>query len=151
MRQTTKRPMVKLAFRRKDRCFEVFGLLVLVSHWGLVLTVFTTEMDNNGSKNDLLPLLITGTAVYLGATLLQKIPHHLNYLTDITEANAEKEYRKAANMLRILKTLVAICFLLISALITYNVHHHTSIAIIMVMLTLVSLIPMLHYALKNKD
>jgi len=120
-----------------------------LSHWGLVLSVFMAEVDNNGGKNDLFPLPIMATAIYLLVTITEKFPHQLNYLTDITEANAEKEYRKAVNMLRILKTLVAISFLLMSILITYDVHLHASIAIIMITSILVSLVPMLYYALKK--
>jgi len=103
MRQATKRPRIKLPFGMKDRLFAFFGMLVLLLHWGLVLTVFMTEEDTNGSKTDLLFLPFFATATYLLVTVLEKIPHQLNYLTDITEANAEKEYRKAVNMLRILE------------------------------------------------
>jgi len=107
------------------------------------------EADSYGGKSNLLPLPIMATAMYIGLTVLEKFPWHFNYLTEITPENAEKEYRKAVNMARILKVLIVASFLLISIFSAYGLHDRGSIAIIMVTLTLTSPLPLLYYALKK--
>jgi hypothetical protein len=51
--------------------------------------------------------------IYPGATLIGLYPRWFNYPVKITRENAAREYRVAANMLRVVKAEVVVCMLII--------------------------------------
>ncbi|MGA9141457.1 MAG: hypothetical protein WBZ29_14620 [Methanocella sp.] len=51
--------------------------------------------------------------VYLGATLFGMFPKWFNYPVRITDTNAPRQYRLAANMMRYMKAEVTLCMLII--------------------------------------
>lgn len=56
---------------------------------------------------------ILATVIYIGLTALNKYPHIFNYMTTITEFNAQRQYALATRMLRFIKLAILIIFLLI--------------------------------------
>jgi len=61
------------------------------------------EADAFGSKYVSLMLPIISVVIYVGLTLLQRIPHHYNYLIRITESTARRQYSLARSLITWLK------------------------------------------------
>lgn len=120
------RPKIKLTLSLLDKKIELTGKIFLVFIWALTIYTFlkspTTipthfnasgQADDYGNKVTLLILPILATIIYFVVTQLNKHPHVLNYMTEITEDNAEKQYTNATRMLRFLKLAILIIFSLI--------------------------------------
>lgn len=69
------------------------------------------QTDGYGSKIHLLILPSIAMAVIVALNLIVHIPHHFNYLTKITEDNAEIEYRFARKVLLYMAVGIGILFL----------------------------------------
>lgn len=65
---------------------------------------FAGQADSYGSKNELLILLPVLLLLYILLTVLNRFPHIYNYVVEITENNAERQYRFARRFITILKT-----------------------------------------------
>lgn len=120
------RPQIKLTLSKLDKNLELTSKIFLVVMWGLTLYTFlklpTTipihfnaagHADNYGNKMTLLILPVLATIIYFGLTQLNKYPHIFNYMTKISEDNAEKQYTIATRMLRFLKFSILLIFSLI--------------------------------------
>jgi uncharacterized membrane protein len=55
--------------------------------------------DSWGGKSSLLIVPIIAIGVYLLLTLISRVPHCFNYAVEITEENAERQYRNAKDMM----------------------------------------------------
>jgi uncharacterized membrane protein len=117
------RPKIKLTLSPLDNAFELSGKIFLLIIWGLTACVFfklpatipihfnaSGQVDNYGSKATLLILPVLGTLLYLGLAQLNKYPHIFNYVTDITEDNARKQYTIATRILRFIKLAILFVF-----------------------------------------
>ena len=120
------RPKIKLTLSPLDKKLELTGQIFLVLLWGLTLYTFlklpTTipthfnalgQVDDYGNKLTLLILPILATIIYFGLSQLNKYPHIFNYITKITEDNAQKQYSIVTRMLRFIKLAILIIFSLI--------------------------------------
>lgn len=120
------RPKIKLTLSPLDNKLELISKILLGIIWALtvysLLKLPTTipvhfnasgQADNFGSKLTLLILPILATVIYLGLTQLNKYPHIFNYMTKITEENAQKQYTIATRILRFLKLSIVVIFSLI--------------------------------------
>ncbi len=122
----SKRPKIKV----KNSGIEKF--LYAVSSGGVILiwvNLFTTwdkipqripvhfgalgKPDSWGSKSSLLGEPIVSTVLYLLFVLLCQIPHCFNYTVDITEENAERQYRNAKDMMLWMITWIVYFFMYI--------------------------------------
>ncbi|HMU10006.1 MAG TPA: DUF1648 domain-containing protein [Ferruginibacter sp.] len=119
-------PKIKLPLSSLDNKLELTSKIFLVVMWGLTLYTFLNlpitipthfnasgQADGYGNKLTLLILPVLATIIYLGLTQLNKYPHIFNYVTKITENNAQKQYIIATRMLRFLKLAILIIFSLI--------------------------------------
>ncbi|MCJ0742617.1 DUF1648 domain-containing protein [Pedobacter montanisoli] len=120
------RPKLKLNLSKFDIIIEVISIIVL-----LTLAVFTVvnyknlpdtvpvhfnlagEADRFGSKKEIFALPLIAIAIYTLLTILNRYPHIFNYPTQITEANALRQYTNATRLLRYLKLIIVSIFLLI--------------------------------------
>ncbi|RJE88544.1 DUF1648 domain-containing protein [Paenibacillus sp. 1011MAR3C5] len=68
------------------------------------------EADGWGGKGTSLILPIIGLLLFVGLSLLRKIPHHFNYPVTLTTENAEKKYRLSIQMLSWLKFEISLLF-----------------------------------------
>ena len=115
------RPRIKLNLSPLDYKLELTSKMFLVVIWGLTIYTYSklptkipTHFNASGQANDygnkltLLILPILSTTIYLGLTQLNKYPHIFNYMTEINEVNAEKQYTIATKMLRSLKLVIQI-------------------------------------------
>ncbi|MCL6589556.1 MAG: DUF1648 domain-containing protein [Firmicutes bacterium] len=119
----TKRPKIKIPLTKLDIYLEFLtGLILAVNFFILVLNWFKLpkaipshfnflgEIDAYGDKNILLLLLLLVLALYILLSVISKFPHIYNYPVEITEENAEKQYRNAIRLMRIMKFVMVAIF-----------------------------------------
>ena len=125
------RPKIKIRKTPLDWCIEIAGLLLVLVYWLIVLLNYFKlpeiipmhynalgEIDGWGGKSTLLVLPVLSTAMYIGITFLQKVPHFFNYANiEITEHNAERLYTIAVRMISILKLSMVAIFVLLTILV----------------------------------
>lgn len=117
------RPKIKISLTIADIiieavCAAIFLLvcLYLIFSWSDIPTTVAThfgisgQADSFGSKNSIFFLLPFMVVLYAALTILQKFPHIYNYAIEITEKNAEIQYKYAVKMLRVLKLIMVGCF-----------------------------------------
>ena len=120
------RPKIKLTLSPLDNKLELTSKIFLVFIWVLTFYTFfklptiipthfnaSGQADDYGNKLTLSILPGLATIIYWGLTQLNKYPHIFNYMTKITEDNAQKQYPIATRMLRFLKLAILIIFSLI--------------------------------------
>lgn len=67
------------------------------------------QVDRWGGKEELFLLPVIGAALWIGMTVLEKYPHTYNYL-NLTEGNAEAQYKNGRLMMNVLKNEMVILF-----------------------------------------
>lgn len=164
MTRLPRRPDIKLKFRQKDKLFELFCLLVLLTYWLMVILIYKVlpdtvpthfnssgEIDGYGVKNKIWNLPISATILYLVITAFSFIPQYFNYLEEVTEDNAERLYRKGVNTFRFLKLLIIVCFLSITlfSMFTNDLHPYPSHNLVIAALPYIMLVPTFYYLFKN--
>lgn len=117
------RPKIKIKADVFDIIIEVIGVLGVLFLVGLPMFYYSELPDIipihfgfdgiadgfNGKKSIwILPTI--GVIIFIGINILNKYPHIFNYPTKITEENAERLYRTACKMVRVLNTLVVCVF-----------------------------------------
>jgi uncharacterized membrane protein len=125
-----KRPRIKVPFEGVDIVIEIASITLLILMWSYCMINFselpdtiathfnaTGVPDNYGSKHTIWIIPIITTVMYIGLFILNKYPHLHNYMVNITEENALKNYRFSTRLLRVINFL---CVLLM-AYITYMI------------------------------
>lgn len=118
------RPHLDLPWTGLEKVLEVIalagwlGTLVLVGlNWQTLPEQiprhynFVGEVDAYGGKSTLLLLPLVGSVLWAGMTVLSRYPHIYNYLVEITEQNAARQYRLARRLIISLKAIIALLFL----------------------------------------
>lgn len=121
------RPRIKIDLDIQDWIIEIMGASFLLVMIGWSLYHFNSlpdmiprhynalgEPDAFSQKNTLWTLPVVGTVMYIGMFFLNKYPHIFNYPTDITEENAERQYRIATKLIRALNLAISASFCYIS-------------------------------------
>lgn len=121
------RPQINLSLSSFDKWIEVLGWLALLAIWILSIYQYfflpdeipihfnlSGEPDNYGSKGFILSLPVIASLLFLGLTALNNYPHLFNYPSEITQENAEVQYRLATRLIRILKFSIVLIFLLLA-------------------------------------
>lgn len=117
------RPKLKLPWTKTEKWFETIALIGL---WGPILLLgyywnnlpdsipqhynFAGEVDAWGDKSTLLLLIGINAILWLGLTILSRYPHIYNYLTEITEQNAPRQYQLARQLIIFVKAVVTLLF-----------------------------------------
>ena len=116
---TNKRPKLKFQKQRFDYISESLSILALlililipIYHYNSSPDSIPSHFDLFGDPDDyarrgivwLLPIL--GIILYTVLFFIQKIPHQFNYIVEITEENAERQYRLSIRLLQILKLII---------------------------------------------
>jgi uncharacterized membrane protein len=122
----TNRPRKKVPFEPLDiivECVSISLFVFLIIYTFLVYqqlpdTIpthfsYKGEVDDFGSKSVLVLLPILGIVLYVGLFFLNKYPHIHNYMVNITEENALKNYRFSTRIVRYTNLFLAIVFTLI--------------------------------------
>ena len=68
------------------------------------------NIDRMGDKSGIFFFFGILILLYVGMTFAQKFPHAFNYLTEITEENAKRQYTTAVRMIRWLKLMMVVLF-----------------------------------------
>ncbi|GAB1443385.1 hypothetical protein MASR2M39_22250 [Ignavibacteriales bacterium] len=77
----------------------------VVMHYDL-----TGNIDRMGDKSGVFFFFGILILIYVGMTFAQRFPHSFNYLTEITEENAKRQYTTAVKMIRWLKLMMVVLF-----------------------------------------
>lgn len=164
MNRLPRRPRIKLRYGKKDKLFELFGLLLLLAYWVVVLTGYRLlpphvpahfnmegNIDSYAEKSTVFNLPIVATVLYLLISAFSFVPQYFNYMVEITEENAEKEYRKAVITLRFLKVTIAVCCFIISMSSMYSGHwqQFPGLNLVIGALPCILLLPTLYYLFKK--
>lgn len=128
-------PEIPLELTNKDNFLEVIGGVLLLTYWVYACLHYANlpeiipihynalgEADGYGSKNSLFLLPAITSVLFLGITILNKYPHKFNYLVDITEENALRNYTLATRLLRVMKVIITIIFFLITFMTVRNAY-----------------------------
>ncbi|MES2373785.1 MAG: DUF1648 domain-containing protein [Bacteroidota bacterium] len=120
------RPKIKLTLSPLDNALELTGKIFLLVLWGLIAYTYfklpatipihfnaSGQADGYGNKATLLLLPALATLLYVGLTQLNKYPHIFNYMGNITEDNALRQYTIATRMLRFIKVAILLIFSLV--------------------------------------
>lgn len=120
------RPKIKIQLTGIDKTIEIAGWLLLLITCILAVYQFYTlpqiipvhynlsgTPDRYGNKSSLFILPAIAIILFIGMTWLNKYPHVFNYPVNITPDNAEMQYRFATRLLRYMKMILALIFLLI--------------------------------------
>ena len=117
------RPKIKIRPTKTDWTLEVIGLVGIIFTVGIITTSYNDlpdsiprhfnalgRPDGHSGKSILFILPAVTLVTYLIMTIGLKFPHIFNYPLEITKENAERQYRNATLMMRVLKTIIVIIF-----------------------------------------
>jgi uncharacterized membrane protein len=68
------------------------------------------EADDYGRKASIFGLPVVASLLYIGLTLLNRVPHIFNFPTPVTQDNALPQYTNATRMIRYLKLILVLVF-----------------------------------------
>lgn len=110
------------------------------------------KVDATGGKGSFWLLPILGVFSFTLLTFLSRFPHMFNYMVEITEKNAEFQYRNAIQMIRVLKLAMVLLFFLISFviyMIALGKMQGTGMSLIIIAVTL-PVVPILFFIIRMK-
>lgn len=112
------RPRIKVPFEAVDIIIEIASITLLILMWSYCIIKFSALPDtiathfnaagipdDFGSKHTIWIIPIIASVMYVGMFILNKYPHIHNYMVNITEENALKNYRFSTRLLRIVNFL----------------------------------------------
>ena len=117
------RPRIKVPFESIDIIMESISLIFILLMWLFLITEYPNlpetvvshfnlkgEPDGYKSKAFILILPSITTLMYFGLFILNRYPHIHNYMVNITEKNALKNYRFSTRIVRIVNMLSMVMF-----------------------------------------
>ena len=148
------RPKLDLPLTRTGKLLEIAGYTLLIALWIITIVVFYSspeiipihynlEGKADGFGNRGFVFLTTGIAtfVFFILTIVLRVPHSFNYLVTITKENAEEQYRRAQNVLRVVRLLGIGMMLGISVQTSYSSNHKLGAGFIILELLSVVVMP----------
>lgn len=117
------RPKLKVQLTTTDKLLELLGWGVLLALWVWTGTSYSNlpdsipthfnaagEADDYGRKASIFGLPVVASLLYIGLTLLNRVPHSFNFPTPVTQENALIQYTNATRMIRSLKLILVLVF-----------------------------------------
>jgi uncharacterized membrane protein len=117
------RPKLNVQLTTTDKLLELFGWGVLLALWVWTGTSYSNlpdsipthfnaagEADGFGRKASIFGLPVVASLLYIGLTLLNRVPHIFNFPTPVTQENALIQYMNATRMIRFLKLILVVVF-----------------------------------------
>ena len=117
------RPKINIKYETIDYIIESLGIIALVCLLTAPIYFYNILPDNipihyniHGqpdayeSKQMIWLLPVIGLLLYIGMTLLNKIPHLFNYPTKVTSENAERLYRIGTRTVVVFKVISTLIF-----------------------------------------
>ncbi|MEO9966584.1 MAG: DUF1648 domain-containing protein [Reichenbachiella sp.] len=121
------RPKINIKLDFSDYIIEIIGAVFIILMIGWPLYFFNElpdaiprhfnaagEPDRFSQKNTIWSMPALGLFSYISMFILNKFPHIFNYPKEITEENAERQYRIATKLIRTLNMLISASFFYIS-------------------------------------
>ncbi|WP_053002628.1 DUF1648 domain-containing protein [Kordia jejudonensis] len=118
------RPKIQVPLEGIDLIMDLTVLAILLFIWGYVLTSYASlpetipshfniqgEADGYSGKSSLWFLLMTTTVLAVGMYVLTKFPHIHNYMEEITEENALRNYKMSCRLVRFVNLFTIIVML----------------------------------------
>ncbi|MBR11350.1 MAG: hypothetical protein CMP48_27200 [Rickettsiales bacterium] len=122
------RPRIDIEKDGSDWVIEIVGFLFLAGliimplyYYDQLPESIATHYNANGKADGfsgrgmIWSLPATGLVMFIGLSVINKFPHIFNYPTEITIDNAERQYRGATKLIRMLNTIIMGAFLYISS------------------------------------
>ncbi len=120
------RPKLKIPKTLLENFLDIAAISLFIAAAGSLIMQWTSipntvpthfnaagEPDGWGSKNNLWILLAIGLMTWILLTIVEKFPHIYNYF-NLTEENAERQYKNARLMLNIIKNEMLLFFVYMS-------------------------------------
>jgi uncharacterized membrane protein len=117
------RPKLKIQLSPRDQVLELLGWGVLLALWVWTGTSYSNlpdtipthfnaagEADDYGRKASIFGLPVVASLLYIGLTLLNRVPHIFNFPTPVTQENALIQYTNATRMIRYLRLILVLVF-----------------------------------------
>ena len=127
------RPRIKVPLEGFDIILELVSIAIILIMWIYLIIEYPSlpetiashfnakgEADGYSNKVYLWFLPIISMALYIGLFVLNKYPQIHNYMVNITEENALKNYRFSTRIVRVTNTLTVIMFAYIIYYIVQN-------------------------------
>lgn len=124
------RPRIKIPFQSIDIVIELLSITILLTMIGYTIveynalpdtipTHFNAQgvADGHSDKTSLWFIPVLSIVLYIGIFIIGKYPHLHNYMVNITEENALKNYTFSVRVTRIVNLFTVITF----ALVTYHI------------------------------
>lgn len=121
-----KRPRIKVVPTRADKMLEILCWLLLLTLWIIPILSYsnlpdtlpthysvTGEVNDWGNRMTIYVLPIVGIILFVLLTILNYYPHIFTFPIKITHENAPRQYKVATELLRSLKCLILIIFILV--------------------------------------
>lgn len=112
------RPRIKVPIEAVDIIIEIASITLLILMWSYCIAKFSALPDtiathfsaagipdDYGSKHTIWIIPIIASVMYVGMFIINKYPHIHNYMVNITEENALKNYRFSTRLLRVVNFL----------------------------------------------
>lgn len=123
----TGRPKIKIPLQPLDIIIDMTSVTLLilmvvyiVMSYGELPDIIPShfnakgEVDGHSDKSQLWLLPSVGIALFIGLFILNKYPHYHNYMVNITEDNALKNYRFSTRIVRFTNLFMSLIFVMIS-------------------------------------
>lgn len=120
------RPVISIQLDKWDIWMDITAWTFLILLWIYPLNHYAAlpnqipthfglngKADGYGDKQTILLLPIIATVLNIALRILEKFPHRFNYPITITTKNASYQYQFAIKVLRVLRILISVFFLLI--------------------------------------
>jgi uncharacterized membrane protein len=120
------RPIIKLKLTTFDYFLEAIGWGILISLTGFSIYCYNIfpeiipvhyngygQVNRLGSKDAILILPIVTIILFIILTAISQYPQNMNFPGEITEENAEANYKAAARTFRFTRIVIALIFLMI--------------------------------------
>ncbi len=117
------KPIIHIKWDTWDWIIEIIGAVFLLLMIGFPIYFFAElpdviprhfnaagEPDGYSGKDTIWTLPVIGVLMYVGMFTLNRYPHIFNYPTEITPENAERQYRVATKLVRVLNVLIVASF-----------------------------------------
>ncbi len=131
------RPKIKVPFETVDIIVELISVTLLIGMLVYVAISYSDlpeiipshfnaqgEVDGYSKKMMIWLLPVIGAVLYVGLFILNKYPHIHNYMVNITEENALKNYRFSTRIVRITNLFVIITFAIVVYAMIQSAHGH---------------------------
>ena len=160
-----KNPKIKLKLGIFDILLEIGGITCLAVLFYVVLSKYgdlpdtipvhfdaSGEVDGHGSKSSLLMLSGIALLSYVGLFILNQFPHIFNLPVTITENNAERQYRLATRLIRVMNVSVTFLFLyIIYSMIGSSSDHQLGMLFLPIILSTMAVIMIVYFFLAVRE